>query len=217
MSEEAPPPAPGGKVDRDELRRMHEQDLSFSEIAAHFGVSRERIRQIAKELELKPRLQIIAERNAQILSEASETLSDEELAAKHNISAAMVGLIRRQNGCSATQFRNQRIQEAIKRVKEGLSIRAAAEEFFISPGTLSARLDEEGISSHHGRWGALEHRREVIPKMLEEGASWEDILGRLKEIEKRKIAYGTLRIWVHNHLPGISMPTRMPKTSQSAA
>jgi transposase len=196
-----------GRIDRDALREMHARSMSLAAMAAHFGVTRERVRQVVKELGLKSRLEMIKERNNAILHDAaSDTATDEELAEKYGISLAMVGLIRRQNGFSATEYRKERLAEAVKRVREGVSIRAAAHEFSVSPGTLTQHLDEEGVKSRHGRWGALAHRETMIPKMRAQGKGWDEILHTLSEYEKRTIRYETLRIWMRLHLPTIDMP-----------
>lgn len=201
--------APGGRVDREVVRQMHEQRIKLSVMAAHFGVTRERIRQVIKEMELPSRLDMIRERNAQIVvqtlaslkDETGEDRPDDEIADENGISTAMVGLIRRQHGLSATDIREQRIKRAIQMVKDGSSIRAAALACTISAGTLTQRLEEQNVQTRHGRWGALDHRLKLIPEMRDRGETWEAIVEEIGKREKRALKLETLRAWVKKHLP----------------
>lgn len=214
----APDDAPdGGRVDRDALRQMHSQNMTLRAMSDALGVSRERVRQVIRKMGLKSKLQIIQERNAAILQEsAAGNVTDEELSAKYDISPASIALIRRQHGFGAAEYRSERLLSAIQAVMDGMSIRMAASEYGISPGTLAGRLDKTGVKSTYGRWGALKHRYDVIPQMRQDGHSWHDIIVRLTEIEKRKIRYETLRIWVANHLVDIDMPGSDDPKDQSA-
>jgi transposase len=196
-----------GRVDRDALRRMHAQKMTLRAMSEELGVSRERVRQVIRKMGLKSKLQMIKERNTAILEEsASGNATDEELAAKYDVSPASIALIRRQHGFGATEYRSERLLSAIQAVMDGMSIRMAASEYGVSPGTLAGRLDKTGVKSTYGRWGALKHRYDVIPEMLRDGKTWHQIIDRLSEIERRKIRYETLRIWIANHLVDIDMP-----------
>ncbi|RYD52520.1 MAG: hypothetical protein EOP83_23140 [Verrucomicrobiaceae bacterium] len=203
--------AQGGRVDREAVKTMYAKKMTLRAMSDELGVSRERIRQIIGELGLKSKLQMIQERNAAIMEESAKgNVSDEELALKYDISAASIALIRRQHGFGAAEHRAERLAEAMKAVQGGMSIRMAASEYEVSPGTLAGRLEKTGVKSTYGRWGALKHRYQVIPQMINDGHNWNDIIARLTEIEKRKIRYETLRIWINNHLPDIDMPDNKP-------
>lgn len=188
------------------IARMHAQDMSLSVMSNNLhNLSRERIRQLVVELGLKPRLQVIQERNAAIMAEPDDA-DDEELGAKYGISAAMVGLVRRSNGVSVSADRKRRLEAAIEDVdKRGVSIRQAAMKHDIAPGTLSRHLKERDIGSRHGRWGALEHRRELIPKLIAEGKTRREIVEAVEAVELKSVKYETLNVWAKENL-GFLLP-----------
>lgn len=182
-----------------QIHRMHGEDMSRAAMSGHLGISRERVRQLVAELDLESRLETIHRRNQNLIADAGK-LDDEALAAKYNVSVSSVGLILRNAGISTSEGRKARLEEAIRQVKNGTSIRQAAMANEISPGTLAEHLDAAGVKSTHGRWGALAHRFDIIPEMLGKGASMADILDRLRTVEKRDLREQTLRIWIREHL-----------------
>lgn len=190
------------------IATMHGQEMNLSAMSGVLKLSRERIRQLIDELGLPSRLEMIRRRNEAIIRDAEKPM--EELATKHGISVPMVALVLRRAGKSQeakrVEERNARIQEAIKLVAEGMSIRAAAIKCDIAVTTLSTHLDETDVKSAYGRWGALDHRKEVIEDMLARGEGTDQILKRLEEIEKRSVRFESLKIWAREHL-GITLPS----------
>ncbi|RYD61891.1 MAG: hypothetical protein EOP83_15970 [Verrucomicrobiaceae bacterium] len=189
-----------GRIDHDEMRAMHEQGLTLKAIGDHFGVTRERIRQVAKELGLKPRLELIRERNLRVLAAPAE-LTDSELADKMGLTKAIVSAIRRQSGLSFQRARRDRFKPAVDAVSGGMSIRQAAQRYNMSAMTFSKYCDEAGVESTHGRWGALKHRAEIVPDMLAQDKDWPDILASLSQIEKRDVQLQALKAWLATNIP----------------
>lgn len=191
------------RIDPDKLIEMHESGLSLREIGDHFGVTRERVRQVAKQMGLKPRIIALKERNRKVLAAARKS-SDSEVANKLGISKNIVALVRRKNGMSWQDMRKERFKPAIQAVADGASIRQAASQFNMSPMTLSKYCDAAGVTTKHGRWGALQHRSTIVPDLLARGASWEEILETLSRLEKREVHLQTLKAWLTTNMPNLN-------------
>lgn len=190
------------RIDTAVLKEMHEAGFSLREIGDHFGVTRERVRQVAKDLGIKPRLAALRERNAMVLREAKGA-SDAAVAEKLGLTKNVVAMIRRKNGLSYQALRRARFKPAIQAVADGQSIRQAAARFSMSPMTLSKYCEAEGVLTSHGRWGALQHRAKVVPDLLARGHSWDEILDTLSAIEKRDVHLQALKAWLNTNVPNL--------------
>lgn len=132
----------------------------YQTVADIFGLSRERVRQIAKAADLPPMREVKADRNAKLIK-AAESSTLAQLAAEFKMKPLTINAILRKAGIepmvdpttdpSASQ--EQMILEAVKEIAETqASIRSVSKQYGLSPETVRRYCKKANVVSTHGRW-----------------------------------------------------------------
>lgn len=188
----------------EEALRLIDENWSYQAVGDFFGISRERIRQIAKSAGRRPRRMLLEERNREIVNLIkTQKKTDAEVAKMYGVSPTNIALIRHKFNLKIEDIRAERYEPAIEAVANGMSIRAAAKSFKLNAVTLSDKCAERGIKTKFGRWGALDHREQIVRDMKTKNASWNDIREELGRVEGRSLTYAGLAMWVRKNCPDL--------------
>lgn len=192
-----------------EILARHEAGEEHPSIAAAFGITRERVRQIVKKHGGKPRTEMRRD-EFQVIVEAVKNLppmsSAEAVAAlglsPHVIWAAAsdagVKFLKRDSGTTAM------LASLAEKVRSGASFNAAANGDHALGTLLQRYCNEAGIKSQAPcRWTVdPDMRRRVVAEMRAEGRTWKDIAGVVAQNEGvRKIRGVTVHVWCEKHAP----------------
>jgi hypothetical protein len=208
----------------------HENGELHTSIAADYGLSRERVRQIVKSQGGKARFGQRREAFATIieavknlppmsLSEACNELGFGKFTVAAAAKSAGVKFLRRDSETTAM------LAGLAEKVKAGASFNAAAEGNHELASLLGRYCIENGIKSQAPcRWTVdPEMRRRVIAEMRAEGRTWDSIAGAIATNEGvRKMGDVTVRAWCEKHAPdllNIKPPKKVkpPKRAYRAA
>lgn len=132
----------------------------YQTVADIFGLSRERVRQIAKAADLPPMREVKAARNEKLLK-AAATHTLDQLATEFKMKPLTVNAILRKAGVEplantgddSESSQEQMIHEAVKEIADTrASIRSVSKKYNLSPETVRRYCKKANVVSTHGRW-----------------------------------------------------------------
>lgn len=209
-----------------QILARHDAGEEHPSIAAAFGITRERVRQIVKANGRKPRTEmrrdefeaiVEAVRNLPPMSSAEAVAA---LGFSYHIvwaAASEAGVKFRKRDSETTAM----LAELAEKVKAGASFNSAAGGDHALAGLLKRYCDENGIkTSAPCRWTVDPGmRRRVIAEMRAEGHSWDKIAAAISSNEGvRKIGGASIHNWVRNNAPYLAAikPPKKDKPSKPA-
>lgn len=205
-----------------DILSRHEAGETHTDIAADYGITRERVRQIVKKAGGTPRHVQNDERFVSIVdavASAPPGLSMRELVSETGLdpdtirqaaSAAGVKIPRRHSDTTAM------LREMSEKVKAGESFNAASGGDHSLAALLQRFCEENGIKSMAPcRWTVdPEMRRRVIAEMRAKGETWKEIARVIAENEGvRSIGHVTVYAWVTRHAPEL-LQIKPPKPAK---
>lgn len=204
----------------DMLARFHSGE-TLQSIGDHFGITRERVRQIVERNGAVPRYQQARIRRDQIVAAMrGEWLTSKELADRFGIDPASVLSIARDAGIKLpvrTREEEQDLAAFAERVKAGESIRAVSGGDHNLENRIKIYCAGKGIKSLHGPWRDLSHRYGIIRAGREAGKSWKELALEVSAIEKIAIKGAALYNWAQAHIDDIPQPPRKPRRAKRPA
>ena len=192
------------------------QGESYQSIANHFGVSRERIRQIAKQYKLGGGRAAVREKHNRIFNVYNETRDFEKCQTITGLHSETLRGILKNYGIN-----NPKMQELYSRqemilgplaelVRQGKSIRQAAG----LNRNLAARLQDyckkHGINPPWSRWTDLSHRIPLIKDCRSRGLTWKQISIEVAKAEGNRPR--DMVAWSSNNIP--DLPPKLGSTRQ---
>ena len=198
-------------IDRDAAIAMWAEGHTLQEVGNAFGVTRERIRQIVESSGAKRSFSISSRKRQLRFDEATKMLLngssvreiESRLGVSRNKLRGLRSILGMPVGRGAIQEHRKILwQSAIEAVAGGMSIRKAEDQYGIPRNRLSYLLRKIGIKSNaKSRWRDLSYRYDLIPQMLTQGATWDEIRHRCEEVEG--VSYKgrqTFYNWAKKHL-----------------
>lgn len=197
------------KIDKDTAMAMLRAGHTLAEVANKYGVTRQRIHQIAARhgVESPFSTKATVRRRAEMREMILAGEPDDKIAQHFGLVPRTVMAMRRSLGLSRTEELRKTREPVIERAKQaveaGMSVYAIARELGRHPQTLIYHLDKLGVkSTAPSRWRDISYRFTLIPQMRAEGRSWREINARVSEIDGRvyrnkQIVYA----WCKTNLP----------------
>ena len=198
------------------ILQRHVNGETLAAIAADFGITRERARQIVAGFAAKPKRAMVRDRNAEVLAAAKrENLTATEAAERFSISVATVYQIGRRAGHAFRRDllrETERIAALAEQVRAGASIIGLAAGDSSTRGLLLEYCKRHGIKSLHGPHRDFEPRRAAIIAMRAEGCSWRDIADEVAVIEGIRVSTAAIYNWAYKYIGGMAM--KAPRTKR---
>jgi hypothetical protein len=202
------PPREYHGVSHEAVLAMLAEGATLEQAGLKLGVTRERVRQIAKKhgvTSARARDKHAALR-AQI---RAALLAGEEPASiqqRLGASPSTITALKKAVGLGARSLRERECRERfapfVEMVRQGRSITSVEREFQLPRGVLSRESQRQGVASKaRSRWRDLSHRYSLIPQWRAEGVGWDEITARLERIEGRPLA--TVYSWAFRHFPDL--------------
>lgn len=209
----APPPpkekrGPPTKFDHDEAMRMLAEGRTLKEVGDRFGVTRERVRQVAQKAGVRS-IQCranVEEKNLEIERLVSEGLSDEDIASQVDLSAAYVAAERVKLGFKPfkTARREAEMAPFVEMVRHGRSMTSVAREFGVSLGKLQTACGNAGVRSRaRSRHSDLSGREVLVRSLRGSGMTWHDVGLEVLKAEGRVGWPQAIYTWAQRHCPDL--------------
>lgn len=215
-----------------DILRRHEAGELYPDIARHYGITRERVRQIVAAHGGRARSAGNAEQRASLhakIAEALETrwLTSQQASDEFGVSRAVIWKIARERGIEIErrEFADEmRLMFLAAKVRAGESIRSVAADQS-EEKRLYYYCELKGIKSKHGPHRDLSERASLLAQWRDEGLTWEECSKRLAEVDGREYGSITAYIWAKNHAPELigsrdgrkRAPKRAPKPARAPA
>ncbi len=201
-----PKPKMAPTFDHAEAMAMLGEGRTLEEVGQHFGVSRQRVRQIAKRHGVRSvRCRAnLSERDEVIENMILSGASDAEISSAYGLTVSRVLQIRRSLGFRPfkTDERARAMAPYVEMVRQGRSITSVEREFGLGVHKLAAACKNAGVRSRaHSRHSDLSHRIPIIRELLRAGATWATITNALAHKEGRRPSVGSVYGWAHRNLP----------------
>lgn len=201
----------------DILARFNAGD-TLESIGQHYGITRERVRQITNAAGVEPR-HIQADRKIEedvaILSDANMTRAEAaEFTGRPLSSISRMATKRGVKFRSSYKVDAPEMVEMAAKVADGMSIYEAAGKVHNVAARLADHCKRHGIETVHGRWHDRGERRNIVLQMRSEGRAWPDIAVAVAEAESKPIGLPSLMAWAYKHVPeviGFRLPVKMEK------
>ena len=188
---------------------------TYQSIGDRLGVTRERIRQIAKRHRLGGGRKAVWEKHAAFVAAYRETRDFEATckAFEYTYGTALTTL--RRAGIVGPLLSAKRARDAAilaplaERVKNGESLNSVCNEDRALGQKLRRWCKDHGIKSQaHTRWTDLSHRIPIIRAARASGRPWKQISDELASIEGRRTVVPALVNWATRHVPGLQVQAR---------
>lgn len=205
------------------ILRRFDAGETLEAIGADFGITRERVRQIAKAYGRAPRNDGIRERVKEVARYLDENwVTSTEAAEKFGVSPAAITHTARKHGIELpflTFAEELEIKKAVALVRAGQSMNAVAKAIGRSHSWLQYHCRQRGVVSRgKSKWRDFSHRPAMLRQWREEGCTWAECSRRLGEHEGQEYHPMVAHNWAVRHapeltnLPRVRKPAPEPKT-----
>lgn len=173
---------------------------TLQSIADRYGITRERVRQIAGKHVPETRRQQFHAVDVQIANDiAARRLTRRQAVAAYGVSVA--NRASRQYGVVyPAKVPDPTVVEAAALVSGGMSIHQAASGDRALRAKIASYCRKMGIVSRHGRWLDRSERVKAVKSMRSAGASWAEITAYVGSMEGKTIVCRALYQWAKVHM-----------------
>lgn len=190
-----------------QILARHNAGELHTTIAADFGITKERVRQIVKAGGGTARRVTQRAKGEEIAATiAAEGLTARHAAKRFGRSQRVIWYVARKHGIKFPRPDHDvemRLAALSERVLAGESIRSVCN----GDRNLSQRLERycraRGIKSKVGRWKDFSHRADLVRQWRADGLTWRECAGRLSSIEGHAIHGAAVYVWIAKHHPDI--------------
>ena len=191
-------------VDKRVVVQQKLQGISNVQIARDMGVSREYIRQIARDCGLKSTTTIREEAVGRFKELVTEGKQFSEVAKQLGIGYSKAAGIANKMNRGAVAHRYDAYLRVfaplLKRIEQGESIYSVVGKEHRLVELLRRICQRQGIvSSANSRWSNFSARNKIIEKGLKQNLSWKEMAQQLAEVETRPISTQALRLYAKKH------------------
>ncbi len=190
-------------------------------IGKRFGITRERVRQIAARHNVKPRRELASEARKQIVAQiAARNMSANEAAAEFGYSVEGIHHLCREYGVAlrvkTPLYMSPEIAALAERVRAGESLRSASGGNHALASRLREYCQRMGIPCAHGRWRDFGPRASIVETLRRQGQSWDVISAAVSAVELIPIKTACLQKWAYTHMPMKGTPRVSPRNRGGA-
>lgn len=192
----------------DDIFRMYQRDYTLQAIGDKHGLTRERVRQIIKSMDLQPRLQLHHDRietaKTNLRKLAEQYKQDKKILSIANVVEALgvteyiARRLFRETGLHIEfprRFTQMEIYRAALKVKSGSSIHKAANGDNYFANLIGQYCKAHNIPVRYSRWQDMSQRKEIIIQGRTNGLSWREITEQVSKAENRKISTPAVYHW----------------------
>lgn len=199
------------KFDHQEAMRLLATGMTLQAVGKIFGVSRERIRQVARKfgVHYPTERRQVEDRDGKILIQiAAGKKTCVQIADEFGVCPVTVRKIAREAGFKPHEIsRNREIEKywpLLRRVRDGESFYSVAGGNHVLHVRLMRLAKHIGVVSVHGRRHDFSARGEIIRDGIDRGLSLEEIRAKVEEAEGKPIRANSIVAWAQSH--GIDFP-----------
>lgn len=191
-----------------DIFRMFQNERTLQAIGEKHGLTRERVRQIVKSMDLEPRtatyhnrletlktrLLALAERYKNEL----KILSIQNVATELNVTEYVARKLFRETGLHIEfphRFTREQIYRVALKVKNGMSIAKASNGDQYLANLVGQYCRANNIPVRYSRWQDLSQRKEIVVQGRKDGISWRKIADKVSIAENRKITGSAVYQW----------------------
>jgi len=196
-----------------EAMSMLRDGATLADAARKFGVTRERVRQVASRMRVESRLchATIRRRDAEIIAMIDRGIPGGDIAAHFGISERQIYIRERRvrPGEYAKRNRAKRISElepALARARAGESYLKAADGDKSLAHRVMRAMRAEGVGRETGRWFSEEKRQARLAYIRagrRDGDTWGEIAARVSALEGKPVSAKNLRLIANKWCPEV--------------
>lgn len=191
-----------------DIFRMFNNEQTLQSIGDKHGLTRERVRQIVKGMDLEPRsamhhnrLETLKTRLLQLAERYKQelkVLSVQNVVTELGVTEYIARKLFRDTGLHIEfphRFTREQIYRVALKVKNGMSIAKASNGDHYLANLVGAYCKKHNIPVRYSRWQDLSDRRRIVTEGRAKGLSWRKIAEEVSVYENRRITGSAVYQW----------------------
>lgn len=188
-----------------EIANLFDSGETLEAIGKRFGLTRERVRQIARRLNMETRSSLAAARRKGVADAVrARNLSTKEAAAEFGYSESAIIQICRSfkvtPRAKTPLYKSDMINALADRVRAGESIHAVSEGIRGIESLVRRNCNDAGIEMKYGRWRDFSGREAIIRALRKQRIEWNAIAEAVANLEGVKVLPQAVKAWATRHM-----------------
>lgn len=188
------------------VRELYLSGKNYEEVGEALGVSRQRIEQMIRKLDLVPSRQRLHDTMAVVTGTiVRKSLTISEACEMFNMPRSNVFLYCKKMGVTPPRMTAEEVAELeamVDQVKTGKSLNSVAEGTHHRAEKLRRFMVKKGETARgRSRWDDFTERKAILREMIPAGATWRQCIEKINQTDPRKILPAALEAWARRNMP----------------
>lgn len=202
------------------VRDLYLAGKNYEEIGVVIGVTRQRIEQMVKKLDLVPAQKRVHDTMAIVAGTIiRKALTINEACEMFNLPRSNVYLYCKKMGVTPPRMTAtdvEEFEEMAKRVKTGRSLNGVAGEASKAQRLRRFMVAKGEKARGRSRWDDFTERKAILREMIPAGATWRQCVEKINQTDPRKIVPAALEAWARRNMPELFDSPSKPKHVEAA-